>query len=134
MMIQPPDRADHGATARAKTASGQSVVCITDGRGGALALDPGNPDLRWLARGLRLALDGGLPTSRGALKVAAGQTVYWLSWIQRETEEPSIRVASLYDPSQAVELPRDLIALVIGLIDHLFEHLTPDGRHGVVTE
>jgi hypothetical protein len=118
---------DQHAQAKALIRGGaqKHIMWITDGHGGMLALDTSNEELCWLARGCRLLLDGDPLGAHGAIKVTAGQAVYWLSKAASEGQRggadrvEEIRIASLYDPCQAVRLPRDLVEMVADLIEQL---------------
>jgi hypothetical protein len=109
---------EEGAKAVLRGDPAHPMMCISDGRGGVLFLDPADADLRWLARGIRLLLGDGLPGGTGAIKVNAGQATYWLSRFERDGEL-EFRIASLYDPAQQVRLPDHVVVLVAELIEQM---------------
>jgi hypothetical protein len=124
MSAHPASNGEQAAQAVLRGDPAHPVMCVSDGRGGVLLLDTRDPELRWLAHGIRLLLGDGLPGAGGAIKVSAGQATYWLSRVEIGHSEVEFRIASLYDPSQTVQLPDNVIALLADLIEQHSLHLT----------
>jgi hypothetical protein len=94
---------------------------IHDGRGGTLTLDPTALDLRCLADAARFLLAGPLPLGASVLKVTTGAEVYLLSRraAGEDTSEELVSITRMYDRTEDVLLSRDLVELVLELLERL---------------
>ena len=92
----------------------------TDGRGGALALDPASDNLHWLADACRRLLRGPMPLGASALKVRADEKCYLVSRRPQSHEPESawnLTIANLYDSGESVTLASDPAEVLASMID-----------------
>src|SRR5262249_42069296 len=93
------------------------MMTICDGLGGSLDLDLDCRELEALILACHCLLDGMAPPGASLIKVTAGDEVYLVSVPKSAGEAVYLQIASLYEPTERVQLNRDLAQLVVALIE-----------------
>lgn len=91
---------------------------ICDGRGGSLSLDLSNQELHWLADACQRLAEGNTPPSASMLKVHAAGETYLLTRYVGADHEIEVHIANMFDPGEHVALTRDLVEIVVSLVEH----------------